>query len=111
MDLPLDITFDGVEPRPALLTVAQEKANKLVRRHEELVHCRVVLQQLPACPGGSKPFGVCIDATLPGYHVTVNDVRNDDPYLALRDAFVDMGRELHGLSVLRPTSSCPGWGA
>ena len=41
-----------------------------------------------------KPFGVRIELTLPGRELVVNRVRNEDAYVALRDAFDDMKRRI-----------------
>jgi cold shock CspA family protein/ribosome-associated translation inhibitor RaiA len=56
--------------------------------------CRVSIDQEPRHQQQGRPFGVRIDLTLPGRELVVNRVEHEDVYVALRDAFDKMRRQL-----------------
>ncbi|HJV61238.1 MAG TPA: HPF/RaiA family ribosome-associated protein [Albitalea sp.] len=94
MKLPLQISFRGMQPSEALETAAREKAQKLERFCADIVSCRVVieLQQKHQQQGRSIAVGIVL--TLPGRELSVSRVQDEDAYIALRDAFDDMRRQL-----------------
>lgn len=94
MKLPVHIQFHGMEPSEALARSAREHAYKLELLAPDIMACRVGihLEQKHAHQG--RPFGVHLDLTLPGHELVVNRVRHEDVYLALRDAFDNMKRQL-----------------
>jgi ribosome-associated translation inhibitor RaiA len=56
--------------------------------------CRVTLTLLENHKHQGKPIGVQIAVTLPGQEVVTGREQNEDPYVALRDAFDNMTRML-----------------
>lgn len=94
MKQPLQITFHGMSPSEALEAAARVKCDHLERFCGELMACRVVVELEEQHRRQGKPFGVRIELTLPGRELVVNRVRNEDAYVALRDAFDDMKRRI-----------------
>lgn len=94
MKLPLQIVFHGMEPSPALEAAATEKAHKLGQFAADIMSCRVDIDELHKHQQQGRPFGVAVHLKLPGHELTVDRVRNEDAYVALRDAFDDMKRQL-----------------
>ena len=94
MKLPLQISFHGMEPSEALEAAAIKKAHKLEEFYSDIMSCRVVIEQLQKHQHQGRPFAVRIDLMLPGRELCVNRVQDEDAYVALRDAFDDMKRQL-----------------
>jgi ribosomal subunit interface protein len=94
MKQPLQITFHGMERSDALEDAVRKKAEHLERFASDIMACRVVVDLLQKHKHQGRPFGVRIDLTLPGHELVVDRVEHEDVYVALRDAFDDMKRQL-----------------
>jgi ribosome-associated translation inhibitor RaiA len=94
MKLPLQIHFLGLEPSQAVETAARERAAKLDHFAPDLMSCRVTIEQMHKHQHQGRPFAVRIAATLPGHELSVDRAHDEDVYVALRDAFDDMRRQL-----------------
>ena len=94
MKQPLQITFHGLEPSPALEDVARDRAQKLDRFCPDIMSCRVAIQLEHKHRHQGRPVAVRIGLTVPGREFTVDRVEHEDAYVALRDAFDDMKRQL-----------------
>jgi ribosomal subunit interface protein len=99
MQVPLQITFRHMESSPAVEARVREHAARLERFHNRITGCRVVIEGPPAHRHKGAPFDVRIDLTLPGKEITVRSehaehAAHTDVYVALRDAFDSMRRQL-----------------
>jgi ribosomal subunit interface protein len=94
MKQPLQITFHGMQPSDAVEDAVRRKCEHLERFATDIMSCRVVVDLQEQRQRQGRPFGVRIELTLPGRDLVVNRVRNEDVYVALRDAFDDMKRQL-----------------
>jgi ribosome-associated translation inhibitor RaiA len=94
MKLPLQITFRGIEPSPAVESVARDKAHKLEQFCGDIMSCRVDIEQLDKHKHQGRPFAVRIHVTMPGHELSVDRVQHEDVHIALRDAFDDMKRRI-----------------
>jgi ribosomal subunit interface protein len=94
MQMPLEISFHGMERSDAVEAAVRKNARHLDRFSGDIMSCRVVVDLLQKHRHQGQPFGVRIDLTLPGHELVVNRVENEDVYVALRDAFDDMKRQL-----------------
>ena len=94
MRLPLHISFQGLAQSDAIEAAVRKHAQKLDHFCPDIMRCRVsvVLDEKHKHQG--KPFAVHVDVTIPGHELVSNRERNEDVYVALRDAFDDMGRML-----------------
>jgi len=88
------LQFIGMEPSDALASAAREKTAKLELFCPEIMACHVVIELLHKHRQQGRPFAVRLNLTLPGHELTVSRVENEDAYVALRDAFDDMKRQL-----------------
>ena len=103
MQLPIQITFHGVDHSDALEERIRMKVAKLELIHDRITSCRVVIEQhhrngTPVRRRG-EPFHVRIDLTVPGHELVVcHDPKdpyvNEDVGVAIRDAFLAMERQL-----------------
>jgi ribosomal subunit interface protein len=94
MKQPLEITFHGMDRSDALEDAVRKKVAHLERFADDIMACRVVVDLLQKHQQQGRPFGVRIDLTVPGRELVVNRVAKEDVYVALRDAFDDMKRQL-----------------
>lgn len=94
MKLPVHIQFHGMEPSDALEASARKHAHKLESFAPDIMACRIVIDLEQKHKHQGRPYGVHIDLTLPGHELVVNRVQHEDPYVALRDAFDSMKRQL-----------------
>jgi ribosomal subunit interface protein len=94
MKKPLQITFHGMEKSDAVEDAVRRKCEHLERFAGDIMSCRVVVDQVQLHQRQGRPFGVSIDLTLPGRELVVDRVQDEDVYVALRDAFDGMKRQL-----------------
>ena len=88
------VRFLGLEPSEALASLIEEKASKLDRFHPSIMSCQATVELAHKHRQQGRPFSVRLDVTLPGRDLTVSRVENEDAYVAVRDAFDDMKRQL-----------------
>ena len=102
MKQPLHIQFHGMEASDAVESKAREFAAKLDAMAPDLMACRVNIDLEQKHKQQGRPYGVRIDLTLPGHELVVNKVQDEDVYVALRDAFDNMRRQLEGVGAQAP---------
>ncbi|MGE5319693.1 MAG: ribosome hibernation-promoting factor, HPF/YfiA family [Hyphomicrobiaceae bacterium] len=98
MKTPLQITFRDIEQTEGLEAHIREKAAKLETFFEPIMSCRVVVEMPHQHKHQGKFFNVRIDIGVPGSEIVVNRDRNEDLYVALRDAFDAAKRQLDDYS-------------
>jgi ribosomal subunit interface protein len=89
-----DIRFIGMEPSDALASAAREKVAKLELFCRDIVACHVAIELPQKHRHQGRPFAVRLSLTLPGHELAVSRVEHEDAYVALRDAFDDMKRQV-----------------
>lgn len=99
MQLPLQITFRHMEPSPALEMRIRELAARLDRFNDRIMSCRVVVEAPHQHHRQGQLFAVRIDVTVPGGELYADRTRDaghahEDPYVAARDAFDAIRRQL-----------------
>jgi ribosomal subunit interface protein len=94
MKMPLHIRFQGLEASEAVESAAREKAAKLDQFCPDLMSCTVTVELLHKHRQQGRQFEVRIDVTLPQHELSVSRVHDEDAYVALRDAFDAMRRQV-----------------
>lgn len=97
MKMPVQIQFHNMDPSEALEDSAREHVLKLEMLASDIMSCRVAIDLEQKHKQQGRPYCVRIDLTLPGHELVVNRVHNEDVYVALRDAFDSMKRQLEDL--------------
>jgi ribosomal subunit interface protein len=97
MKQPLQITYLGLESSDAIDTAARAKADKLDQFHPSIMACKVTIELIAKHQQQGREFAVRIGVTVPNQELHVDRVHNEDVYIALRDAFDDMKRQLDEL--------------
>ncbi len=103
MQIPIQITFRHMDPSPTLETKVRDRATKLEQFHPRLMSCRVVVEQEHRRHHQGNLFLVRVDLTLPGHelvagHESPKHQAYEDPYVAVRDAFDSLQRQLEDLA-------------
>lgn len=92
--LPVQITIRDMPISPALESAIRKKAEKLLKYYDRICSCRVVIEVPQKHKHQGKLFNVRIDLTVPGKELVVNRKQDEDVYIAIRDAFYAIGRQL-----------------
>jgi len=94
MEIPLQVSLHGVAASDGLYAAIRERANKLERFYPRITSCRVVLELAARHHHKGKQFTVRIDLKLPGHEIAVTHEHDEDPRVAVRDAFDAARRQL-----------------
>jgi ribosomal subunit interface protein len=94
MQLPLQITFRGMDHSPAIEAAIREKATKLEHYFDRIMSCRVVVELPARHKQHGKPFAAHLDIKVPGGEIAVTHSQDEDPLVALHKAFDAARRKL-----------------
>jgi len=96
LQVPLQITFHNVPRSDALDAHIRQKAAKLEAFQPRITNCRVTVGEIGKHEHQSRQFRIRVDVRMPGHQeFVVNRDHDEDPYVAVRDAFDAMERQLH----------------
>jgi ribosomal subunit interface protein len=90
----VQITFHGMDRSDAIDAAVRTRVHHLERFCPDIMACRVVVDLLQKHHHQGRPIGMRIDLSLPGHELVVNRVERENAYIAVRDAFDDMTRQL-----------------
>jgi len=94
MQVPLQVTVLHMRRSDALEARIREQAAKLEEFHPQLISCRVTVEEVDRHQHQGRQFQVRIDARVPGREIVANRDHDEDVYVALRDAFAALTRQL-----------------
>jgi ribosomal subunit interface protein len=99
MQNPLQIAFRNLERTPALDAAVREHAGKLERYYDRIIGCSVVVEERHKHHRHGNHFHVRVELTVPGATLVAGrepdeDHAYTDAYVAIRDAFGMMRRQL-----------------
>ncbi len=100
MQTPLQITFRDMESSASVEADIREKAGKLEQFYDQIISCRVTIEAPHGHHHQGKLYQVGIDLGVPGEVLVVShehhhyDHAHEDAYVAVRDAFDAMKRQL-----------------
>lgn len=106
MRLPLQVTFRNLERSAALEAEIAEKTAKLDQFFDPIMSCRVVVEAGHKHHQQGNLFGVSIQVSVPGRELVVSrnptgDHAHEDAYVAVRDAFDAIRRQLEDFARTR----------
>jgi ribosomal subunit interface protein len=90
----IQVTFRDLPYSQALETRIQEHAEKLSEFSELFIHCRVVLTISQNHKHQGKLYNVRINLAVPGREIVVTRQQDEDIYVAIRDAFNALSRQV-----------------
>jgi cold shock CspA family protein len=99
VQIPLQVTFRGIDPSPALEARARELADRLEKFSPTIMHCHVIIEAPHRHKHQGEIYDVRIDITVPDKEIAIRHTRpadhaHEDPYVAMRDAFKAARRKL-----------------
>lgn len=99
MQLPLQITFRGMDPSGAIEAQIRKRAEELDQFFGRITACRVVVETGHRHHHKGHLFHVVVDITVPGNEIVVKrdpseHHAHEDVYVAIRDAFDAARRQL-----------------
>ena len=72
----------------------RELTNKLLNLHPRITSCHVIVDELDRHKEQGRIFEVRLDVKAPRAEIVANHQRHEDPYVAMRDAFDAVIRQL-----------------
>ena len=99
MKLPIRISFRHLDRSDALEAYIRERAEELDQFYDQIMHCDVVVEEDHRHHAQGNLFHVRVDVTVPGKELVVrrephSHHAHEDPFVAVRDAFDAMRRQL-----------------
>lgn len=99
METPLEISFTNMEPSAAVEARVLEKIDRLERIYGRITSCHVFIDAPHHHHRKGNRFEVRLEVRVPGTELAVNNKPGDvnaheDIYVAIRDAFAAMERQL-----------------
>lgn len=91
---PIQITVRDMSASPTLETIIRKKAEKLSHYYDRICSCRVVVEQSQKHKHQGKLYNVRVDVFVPGKELVSTRKCDQDVYIALRDAFRALCRQL-----------------
>lgn len=119
MTVPTKVTFDGVDPSPALSADIERHASKLIRFAPDLLGCEVTVSRAESSHRQGNRYLVRVRAKLRDGSIEAGrtpepDRSHVDPHIAVRDSFDAVLRQLehregiqHDRMKARPANSRP----
>jgi ribosome-associated translation inhibitor RaiA/cold shock CspA family protein len=99
MQIPVEITFKELERSDALEARIRDWVGKLERVYDRIVRCEVMVETPHRHHRNGRQFHVRVRLTVPGGEIVAShdpgpDEAHEDAYVALRDAFMAVRRQL-----------------
>jgi len=95
MQVPLQVSYVGLERSDALESRIRESAAKLDQFHPRIMSCRVTVAGRDRHKRQGREFEVRVEAHAPGREAAVSTLKHaEDVYVAVRDAFEAVRRQL-----------------
>lgn len=95
MEASLQITMQHVPPSEALEARIRQSAAKLEHVHPRITSCRVAVDEVDKHQRQGREFRVRVEVRARGREEAVSTFhQHEDVYVALRDAFRSVGRQL-----------------
>jgi len=98
MSIPLEITARDIEMTASIEERIRMKADKLSQYFHRIESCKVVIEIPPKHKHQGKLYNVRIEILVPGKQLHVSKQPDEDLYVAIRDAFQAMYRQLESYS-------------
>ncbi len=98
--IPLSIVFRNMDPSVSIKAMVHKHLEKLGRKFDRIVNCRVIVEAPPSSQRKGKLFRVAVELELPGREIAAKsknavEQAHEDVDAALRNAFSIAGRQLH----------------
>jgi ribosomal subunit interface protein len=97
MQVPLQITIRDISPSEVLESRIRENAAKLEQFNPRITSCRVTVEESHRHRRQGRHFSVRVDVRVPGREIVASRDHHEDVYVALRESFNALVRQLEDL--------------
>ena len=92
MQLPLEVTFRGMDHSDAIEADVRRQTEKLEHRFGRIMSCRVVIEAPHRHSRKGRLYRVSVDLKIPGHEIAVTNAgpenhAHEDMHVAIRDVF------------------------
>jgi ribosomal subunit interface protein len=99
MQIPLQITFRGMSPSPAIASLIRERSARIERFYDRIIRCHVVVDVPHRHQKKGRQYSVHLDIKTPESEIVVTraaeaDESHQELQAAVRDAFDTATRQL-----------------
>jgi ribosome-associated translation inhibitor RaiA len=94
MQIPLDVTFRGMDPSRALEIAIRTWVDRLAHDHDRILKVGVVIEQPHQRHRSGNAFHVHVNLVIAGHDIDAK-ASGDEPYAALGNTFRAARRQLH----------------
>ncbi len=99
MQIPVEVTFKELSRSDALEARVRDWVDKLERVYDRIVRCEVMIETPHRHHRNGRQYHVRVRLTVPGGEIVAShdpgpDEAHEDAYVALRDAFIAVRRQL-----------------
>jgi len=99
MQIPLQITFRGMSPSPAIASLIRERSARIERFYDRIIRCHVVVDVPHRHQKKGRHYAVHLDITTPASEIVVTraadpDESHQELQTAVRSAFDTATRQL-----------------
>jgi ribosomal subunit interface protein len=101
MQIPLKITMRHIPQSDALEMRIRKRVEKLDEFHPNVTGCTVAVEEQRRHHHRGHWFNVRIAVRVPNHEIVINRDHDEDPYIALRDAFDALTRRLEDFTRLQ----------
>ncbi|MCC6534719.1 MAG: ribosome-associated translation inhibitor RaiA [Burkholderiales bacterium] len=98
MQQPIRITVRGAERSPALEDAVLQRSRKLEQFHPQLIGLDVTIEMEEHSKQQGNHYAVKLVLQIPGNDIAIDHKRDEDPYVAVRDAFAAAERKLKAVA-------------
>lgn len=99
MQIPLQITFRGMSPSPAVESLIRERSTRIERFYDRIIRCHVIVGVPHRHHKKGRQFAVHLDITTPDSEIVVtrdsgSESASQELHTAVRNAFDTATRQL-----------------
>ncbi len=98
MQIPLQITIQDLPHSESMEMDIRKKVEKLQLYNDHIMSCRIVINLVQKHKHQGKEYLAKIDLKVPGAELVANKHRRENAYVAIRDAFNALQRQLKSRS-------------
>ena len=94
MPIPLDLTVRDMDNTDAIRSKIEQKTQKLETFYDHIEYCKVVVDIPQKHKHQGKLYNIHLELAVPGKKLIANQHPNEDLYVAIRDTYAALTRQL-----------------
>ena len=94
MQTPINIQFHQMEKSEAVTARLKDKTYELEKKFGQFISCHIIIEQDNKNQNQGRLFKIKINLNLPKKEIIVNNQKDDDIFVVVRDAIASLTRQL-----------------